>query len=328
MSNISVSQKIKIIGAFLLFTVFVVISVTIYLNQNNKKDGWIVNMAGKQRMLTQKITKNIFQLYQTKSHDFSEIDNAVTEFKFGIETLQNGNENLKISSAPNDKLQNQISKVMILWSVFSHNVEVYKSALLQNDSEKLNATLLYFDTSNNLLLSEVDQIVTLYTEHIETKNAFIKNFQYVSFAFLLIFAIYSIVQLKQIEQHAKDFIKKSKQISESDFENMTPININSEKEFVEIADNLNCFINKVSSAMNYSQNALEQSKLASEKLENLTDEFSLIIEELANKSEVARYLDKSEDIVIESTEELLKTTKKLQVLKNELDSLLLNCKQK
>ncbi|MDD2699078.1 MAG: type IV pili methyl-accepting chemotaxis transducer N-terminal domain-containing protein [Arcobacteraceae bacterium] len=328
MSHISVSQKIKIIGSFLLLTVFIVISVTIYLNQKNKKDALTVNMAGKQRMLTQKITKNIFQLYQTKSHNFTEIDEAVREFESSLKILQYGDENLNISPVPNDEIQKNIEKVTILWVEFSKNIAIFKNALVQTDTAKLDEALVYFEKSNNILLNEVDKIVTLYTNHIETKNAFIKNFQYVSFAFLLIFAIYSIVQLKQIEEHAKDFIKKSKQMSQANFENISPLDVDSEKEFVEIADNLNCFINKVSSAMNYSQNALEQSKLASEKLENLTDEFSVIIKELENRSDVVKQIDKSEDIVIESTEELLKTTKKLQLLKKELDMLLLNCKQK
>jgi len=326
MANISVGKKIKILGAFLLLTVFFVISVTIYLNQKNKKDALIVNIAGKERMLTQKITKNIFLLSQTKSHDFSEIDTAISEFEFGMKTLQKGNELLRIEPAPTDEIQNQISRVIVLSSVFSQNVKEFKSALLANDVGKMNSILIYFTTTNNILLEEVDKIVTLYTEYIETKNGFIKNFQYVSFVLLIIFAIYSIVQLKQIEAHARELIEKSKQMSQGNFDLMEPMDINSEKEFVEIADNLNCFINKVSSAMNYSQNALEQSKMASQKLENLTDEFSLIIEELENNAEIAKYLDKSEDIVIESTEELLKTTKKLQALKNELDALLLNCK--
>lgn len=327
MTNISVGKKIKILGALLLFTVFFVISVTIYLNQNNKKDALLVNIAGKERMLSQKITKNIFLLlFQAKSNDFSEIDVAISEFKFGIETLQHGNELLKIAPAPTDDIRNQISKVLILWNVFSKNVKQFQDALLINDKQKIQSLSAYFINTNNVLLEEIDKLVTLYTEYIETKNSFIKNFQYISFGFLIIFAIYSIVQLKQIEAHGRELIEKSKQISQGNFNDIELVNINSEKEFNEIADNLNCFINKVSLAMNYSQNALDQSKMAAEKLENITDEFSLVIKELENKSSIENYIDKSEDIVIESTEELLKTTKKLQALKNELDRLLLNCK--
>lgn len=100
MKNISVSQTIKILGLLLILSIFTVISITIYLNQKNIKDASIVNISGKQRMLTQRITKNIFYLYQTKSQDFSEIDNAIDEFNYGLNTLKDGNKLLNISSAP------------------------------------------------------------------------------------------------------------------------------------------------------------------------------------------------------------------------------------
>ncbi|MEA3353902.1 MAG: hypothetical protein U9Q33_08815 [Campylobacterota bacterium] len=48
--------------------------------------------------------------------------------------------------------------------------------------------------------------------------------------------------------------------------------------------------------MNYSQTALEQSEKASKKLENLTEEFGDIIDELENKSDIIKQIDKSEDI--------------------------------
>ncbi|MEA3288647.1 MAG: hypothetical protein U9Q04_00585, partial [Campylobacterota bacterium] len=153
------------------------------------------------------------------------------------------------------------------------------------------------------------------------------NFQYVSFAFMFVFALYSLIQLKQIEAHAREFFEKYNKISSSDINELEPILIDSEKEFVEMADNMNCFINKVNSVMNYSQTALEQSELASKKLEGLTEEFGDIIDELENKSDIMKQIDKSEDIAIESSENLLKTTKKLNDLKSQLDILLDNCKR-
>ncbi len=326
MKNISVSQKIKILASLLIITVFSVISITIYLNQKNIKDATIINIAGKQRMLTQKITKNIFYLYQYKTNDFSELDTAISEFNHGLKTLKEGNKLLKIQSAPTQEINNQIAKVIVLWDSFEKNTHDFKTALVQNNINQLNSILKYFFTSNTKLLEEVDTIVTLYTKYIEQKTNFIKNFQYVSFSFLFIFTLYALIQLRQIEAHAREFIAKSKKISSNNLENIELLDMNGESEFVEMADNFNCFINKVSSAMDYSQTALEQSKLASDKLESLTDEFSTIIDELENRSEIAKQLDKSEDIVIESTEDLIKSTKKLQNLKDELDKLLSSCK--
>ncbi|WP_321311790.1 type IV pili methyl-accepting chemotaxis transducer N-terminal domain-containing protein [Halarcobacter sp.] len=320
MKKIGVSQKIKILGALLLTSIFCVIVITIYLNQNNIKDATIVNIAGKQRMLTQRITKNIFYLYQTRANNFVEIDNAIDEFKYGLETLRDGNALLKISEAPTEKIANQISKVSVMWATFEKNTVEFKKAILNNDIEKLNSILEYIYQTNNKLLEEVDEIVTLYTEHIEEKTAFIKNFQYLSFLF--IFSLYSLVQLRQIESHANEFLEKYKKISSSDITEIKPIEIETEKEFIEMADNINFFINKVNSAMNYSEVALEQSRLASEKLQDLTDEFEDIIGELENKSEIVKSIDRSEDIAIESSDNLIKTTKKLNDLKKQLDSIL------
>ena len=328
MASISASTKIKILGAFLFFTVLAVITVTIYLNHKNKRDALIINIAGKERMLTQMITKNIFLLKHTESRDFGEIDKATDEFKFGLRILLQGSKSLNIAPAPTDEIIKQIHRVQFLWDIFSKNTALYKNAISMNDTNQVGVLLEYFNNSNIELLQEVDQLVSLYTEYFETKNQFIKNFQYTSFAFLIVFALYSIVQLRQIELHVREFIEKSRRISMGDFENLQPLKIDSEKEFVEVADNLNCFINKVTSAMHYSQTALDQSKMASERLEELTSEFSDLIGELESKADIGTNLNRSEDIMIESTEELLKTTKKLQNLKNELTLLLENCKVK
>ena len=78
--------------------------------------------------------------------------------------------------------------------------------------------------------------------------------------------------------------------------------------------------------MDYSAEAIEHSRNASLKLEEITDEFDKIIDDLNNSADISKQLNKSEDMVIESTEELINSTKKLQELKAELDKLILSCK--
>ena len=91
-SNNRISTKIKILGAGLIFTILSLIVLTIYLNQKNTKDSLIINIAGKERMLTQKISKNIFYLYNQRELDFNELDNAVEEFIHILDSLKNGDE--------------------------------------------------------------------------------------------------------------------------------------------------------------------------------------------------------------------------------------------
>lgn len=79
--------------------------------------------------------------------------------------------------------------------------------------------------------------------------------------------------------------------------------------------------------MDYSNEALKQSEYASSKLEELTDEFGAIIGELKDTSLASKHLNNSEDIMIESTEELINSTKKLSNLKLELEKLTKSCQE-
>jgi nitrate/nitrite-specific signal transduction histidine kinase len=327
MKNYNISTKIKILGAILIVTMFTVIFSTIYLNKKTSKDSLTINIAGKQRMLTQKITKNIYHINQSKDANFVDLDKAVSSFEFGLNTLKDGNKLLEITDAPTPDIRNQISNIIVLWNSFKKNIEEFKSGVINNNQSLKSASMRYVIVSNDELLLEVDKLVTLFTKHSERKTDYIKKFQYIAMAILLLLVVYSIMQLKEIEVHAREFIEKSKQIANADLDSrFEPINVEAESEIVEAADNINCFIDKLNSAMEYSSSAVEQSKNASIKLEELTDEFDGIINEMENSSAIFNQLDKSEDMALDSTENLMQTTKKLQELKKELDSLILTCK--
>ncbi len=65
-----------------------IVGTTIYLNAKNKKDALIINIAGKERMLTQRISKNIFYLYHNNSQDTTELDSATQEFIYNLNSLK------------------------------------------------------------------------------------------------------------------------------------------------------------------------------------------------------------------------------------------------
>jgi len=325
-----ISTKIKLLGALLILMMLSVITTTIYLNQQNEKDALVINIAGKQRMLTQKISKNIFYVYYSSSKDFYELNSAVDEFINGLNTLRYGNIDKKIYPAPTKNISIQLNKVEKEWKVFYNNIQNFKLYTNANidktlELEKIIASI-YRD--NALLLDSVDKLVSMYTQYSEKKTNFIKIFQYTSGFILLMIFIYALFQLKLIESHVESFMQYSKNIVMN--ENITklePLKLEdeSETEIIEVSDTINCFIQKVNSAMDYSSDALLQSQKASEKLEELTIEFDSIIDELKDKSLTYKHLNNSEDIVIESTEELINSTQKLSNLKIELEKLTKSC---
>ena len=332
MKQNTISTKIRFIGILFIVLMTSIIVTTIYLNEKNKKDALVINIAGKQRMLTQNISKNIFYLYHNENNSYSELDSSTIEFIYNLNSLKDGNSLTGILKAPTDEIAKQLSKVEILWNNFHKNIEDFKKQTqkrdINNETILKNIVISIYNT-NTPLLNEVDNLVSMYTVYSEQKSDFIRYIQYV-FALIIIFLIiYSFSQLKAMEENAKRFFEESKRIMENNGnEPLTPIKIEAEKEIVEATDTINCFIDKINSAMTYSANAIEQSKNASVKLEEITDEFDKIIDELNNSTDISKQLNKSEDIVIQSQENLMNSTKKLQELKNELDNLMNSCKGK
>lgn len=328
----TISTKIKLIGIFFIILMTSIIITTIYLNEKNKKDAQVINIAGKQRMLTQKISKNIFYIYHNNNQIYNELDNATIEFIYNLNSLKNGNDELGIYKAPTNEIEKQIAKVELLWNNFYFTINEFKNIIDSKDDineQKFENTIDSIYTMNTTLLNEVNILVSMYTSHMEEKSDYLKTIQYIFGLIILFLMMYSFNQLKTMEENVKRFFELSKKIVENPTnEPLEPIQIEAEKEIVEATDTINCFIDKINSAMIYSANAVEQSKNASIKLEEITDEFDIIISELTNSAEISVQLNKSEDIVIQTQEELISSTKKLQELKNELDKLLKSCKTK
>ena len=330
MKKSNISTKIKVIGILFALLMTSIIATTIYLNNKNEKDAMIINIAGKQRMLTQNISKNIFYLYSNPKSSQNELDTSIEEFIYNLESLKGGNSLSKLKESPNIQIDRQMLQIEYLWSIFYQNIVKFKE-LIQNNSNKQelqNIVNIIYET-NPELLYEVDALVSLHTINSEQKIRFLKNSQYFFAILILFLIIYSFLELKTMEKNALRFLEESKKVMEQNFEEpLKPIKIEAEGELIEASNIFNRFLNKINSAIIDSNSALEQSKNASYKLEEISNEFDEIISELKNKSEISKQLNKSEDIAIQTQEQLLHSSKRLNELKNELEKIILFAEKK
>ena len=330
MKKSNISTKIKVIGILFALLMTSIIATTIYLNNKNEKDAMIINIAGKQRMLTQNISKNIFYLYSNPKSSQNELDTSIEEFIYNLESLKGGNSLSKLKESPNIQIDRQMLQIEYLWSIFYQNIVKFKE-LIQNNSNKQelqNIVNIIYET-NPELLYEVDALVSLHTINSEQKIRFLKNSQYFFAILILFLIIYSFLELKTMEKNALRFLEESKKVMEQNFEEpLKPLKIEAEGELIEASNIFNRFLNKINSAIIDSNSALEQSKNASYKLEEISNEFDEIINEIQNKSEISKQLNKSEDIAIQTQEQLLHSSKRLNELKNELEKIILFAEKK
>ena len=330
MKKSNISTKIKVIGILFALLMTSIIATTIYLNNKNEKDAMIINIAGKQRMLTQNISKNIFYLYSNPKSSQNELDSSIEEFIYNLESLKGGNSLSKLKESPNIQIDRQMLQIEYLWSIFYQNIVKFKELIHNNTNQKelQNIVNIIYET-NPELLYEVDALVSLHTINSEQKIRFLKNSQYFFAILILFLIIYSFLELKTMEKNALRFLEESKKVMEQNFEEpLKPIKIEAEGELIEASNIFNRFLNKINSAIIDSNSALEQSKNASYKLEEISNEFDEIISELQNKSEISKQLNKSEDIAIQTQEQLLHSSKRLNELKNELEKIILFAEKK
>lgn len=125
----TISTKMKLAGGLLSFVIIFIISLTVMMNQMSKKDSYIINIAGKQRMLSQKISKEIFFIVHRHTNDFRELNTAVGLFESSLKDLLYGNDAKGIYAPQNERIQTKLEEVMALWLPFRVEVEALKSGI-------------------------------------------------------------------------------------------------------------------------------------------------------------------------------------------------------
>ena len=174
----SVQGRVHLI--FLAFALLVMLSVgaTFWGIQTQKADARIINLAGRQRMLTQKITW--LALAQPDNPELAQsvqlFENTLNALRYGgavqvgVSGAVNGTAGIPLASLPpvqDDELQAYLEQAARLWEDFRHHLDPLDTVALQ--------------AASPALLSHLDQIVTLFELRAEAKLQRVQVIQLVSF---------------------------------------------------------------------------------------------------------------------------------------------------
>lgn len=443
-----INTKIHIVGSLLSFIIVGIIVLTVIMNDRSIKDSLIINIAGKQRMLTQKMSKEIFYIKHKQSIDFRELNTALNLFDNNLQDLLRGNDAQGIYAPQDRRIQAKLEEVLALWKPFKAEVlkienlskeiqpklqvlterttqmlnisdrvvkemvaaglegrlidlsgrqrmltqrmglflerylrtdneedfllfakarmlydetiksfkaeksvqaepkvmlvvekahEQWENHLLLIDDilkveEQISDALVYIYEENIKLLNTMDMAVWLYTEYSEKKNALFVKVQYISLIIALLIMGYSYLLSREIVQHIKEFVKRTKALESGDISSLTHETIeledDSEDELKEASGYLANYVKKVNVAMNHSEDAIKKAESAIKELQNLTDDVENTLNELdlddSEKKSFDKKVNDTEDIAIESAENLLHVRKMLEKLQNSLNIMVEN----
>jgi len=286
---ISIASKVKLITAILSLTMVFNIFVTYYLVQDEKEDAKIINIAGKQRMLTQKMIAEFYRLTAEEVGAKEAFFKTQKEFNTNLHRLRSGD--LRLDE--NKEVSALLDNVEKAWKDF-------ESLMLEGITSKVDIDVKEIYTKGNMTLEFMEKAVLAYEVHATSKRDFINQIQLVLGIFALFVIIYMGVLSLGIHTQLSKFLKHSRDISGRE--------ASSKGNELDLACvHIQYFLDDVESAIDSAAVAVAQSEKASIKLAMAKQD-----------PKALEHLDKSEDIVIETNEELYKTSILLKKLKTKL----------
>ena len=289
-----------------------------------KLPGYYIDLSGRQRMLSQRMGLYLVRYIDTFSQSY--FYTYYEAMKIYDRTIQ---------SFINDKI---VKEKKELYESVSNNYEYWKKFKLYINNliakeTKIDMNMTYIHNNNTKLLKTMDEAVWLYTDYSREKTNFIKNFLYISGVLALFIIFFTYFTARALERHMENFVKRAKQLSTIDpIMQNTPLMVDmcGEDELKEASNHINKFADRVKNAFEHSSEALKRAEFAAKELQNIADNIEVALDELGVKERdnIGKNIDDTEDIAIESAENLIQVSKMIQKLKNNLSEIINSYQEK
>lgn len=276
-------------------------------------EGFYIDQAGRQRMLSQRM------MYHTLLYLNNATPEAYSQF---VESFNEYDKTIKIFSDDvilnkENELQALITKNLNFWTEYST-----KAKELIELQSKINEINHYIHTTNTLILDSMDQTVSMYTIYSENQRALIEKIEYILGVIALLIMFYSVFLTQNIEKLFEKFLSQSKDLTSAvnvTQDDLAHIPLCESNELAQASTHLKSFIEKIDIMINDARKAIKLSKEITQELSNIGD---TVQKEQINSAELEAFIDKSEDVAIQSIEDLQNSEKLLEKLHGNLLKLL------
>jgi hypothetical protein len=294
-------NKIKIAGAFVFFisiTLTILFNYTSKINQNHNV---FIEKINLQKSFTQEISKNIFYLFKNKTK-------STKILKMDV------------------KLQTKNKNIISLWNKFYLDVQTFKKI---NTINSMYSTIILQKIVNNIyltnlnLIKEFDILIKVTSQNYSKKMLMYRYIQYILYFTLVLLLLYLFTQVKLVIEFVQKFLFTSKLIiQDSSIKNLEPINLtNNSNEVLEATQNFNKLVKKIDESILYSTESIQNSCNSMELLDSDIEKLIELIYTMNNKN-IDSELNKKEDVIIHTLEELNKSKNKLLNLHSQLQNLI------
>ncbi len=236
-----IKTKLITFSSIFLALIVGIFLTTLYLASLTKQDAIIINLAGRQRMLTQKLTKEI-SFYKENLIPKEKLLLTCKIFDSTLNALIYGgkasldlkmNKLTELSPIDNPNIKNQLLKVKNMWESFFTNVKKFIA-----DKDEKSFKYIY---KNNLnLLKEMNKAVFMMQKNSEAKSLYLDYAMIVSIIIGIILCLLFFVTARKISNEITDVVKITDRLSLGDLS----VTINIPEKLKDEIETLTFYMNK------------------------------------------------------------------------------------
>lgn len=180
------SLSTKLIGILVLFIVIGIVNsgIILFVVNAQKTNNRAINLAGRQRMLSQKMSKEALSIAdcENRTQCIDTMIETVNLFDRTLIGLKQGDETLGLVPSGYTDIDQKLNEVSTFWASIKPHFETLKNN--RSDSEQGKAALKAIRQQNGSLLTTMNDAVTLYESHNNANT--ILFLQFILLAILLV----------------------------------------------------------------------------------------------------------------------------------------------
>ncbi len=209
-NNLPLSLRLAASQALIFLLLLIIVGSTLWTVHAQKTDGLIINLAGRQRMLTQKFTKETYAAFGARKYKGTEGSNLVKKAEAGrqntrllfektLAALQNGGTtylnlnmtgDVQIPSTDDKAILAQLNETEVKWKALNNEIDQWLKASKKNPDADYSKELGQTLGSSVVVLKSMNKAVGMYQKTSEAKVGKLKKTQFaMTLVSLVIFSL-------------------------------------------------------------------------------------------------------------------------------------------
>ncbi len=235
--SIKVLWPLSIIVMFSV--VLIMIGYSYYLLDSQSSDAVAINMAGRQRMLSQKMTKELLEYQMTRdSRVKAGLEKTIALFESSLNALKHGNASMGIASPPvSEEISREISRLEQEWKPF----HAAMLTLMENSGsgESASEAINYVRQHNIPLLKQANVLTKAFTNAAREKISMFRYFLVVMLVVGLLFTCAVLWFTQFALKPLKRIVANAFTMADGRFNQL--VDASGPREFRDLADAFNAF---------------------------------------------------------------------------------------